>query len=48
MLSLVRYDLVVHMTSAANGAESHYTCDTNDVREESLQEVGHVAYTVPT
>jgi thymidylate kinase/CYTH domain-containing protein len=35
---LFRYDLVVHMTTAANGAEEHYTTENNTARTETLQQ----------
>lgn len=31
-----RYDLVVHMVSASNGAEGHYQLDNNTARKENL------------
>ena len=35
---LSRYDLVVHMVTAANGAEEHYTTENNTARTESPEE----------
>ncbi len=33
-----RYDLVIHMVTAANGAESYYSNETNEARVETLEE----------
>ncbi|GAD06216.1 ATPase AAA [Porphyromonas crevioricanis] len=33
-----RYDAVIHLVTAANGAEEHYTTDNNDLRRETLDE----------
>ena len=33
-----RYDMVIHMVTAANGAEEHYTLDNNSARWESRQQ----------
>ena len=35
---LNRYDLICHLVTAANGAESYYTLSTNHTRTESPQE----------
>jgi len=32
-----RYDQIIHMVTAANGAEKYYTLDTNSVRTEGLE-----------
>eukprot|EP00427_Karlodinium_veneficum_P005905 CAMPEP_0169154666 /NCGR_PEP_ID=MMETSP1015-20121227/52866_1 /TAXON_ID=342587 /ORGANISM="Karlodinium micrum, Strain CCMP2283" /LENGTH=222 /DNA_ID=CAMNT_0009224937 /DNA_START=37 /DNA_END=706 /DNA_ORIENTATION=- len=37
-LLLDRYDAVIHLVSAADGAEKYYDFETNDVRFEGLQE----------
>lgn len=33
-----RYDAVFHLTSAANGAEEHYSLSNNEARTETIQE----------
>lgn len=33
-----RYDLVIHLVSAADGAEAHYSCASNDARTETALE----------
>ena len=33
-----RYDLVLHLVSAANGAEEFYTCENNSARTETVEE----------
>lgn len=35
---LRRYDQIIHLVSAANGAEKYYSADTNGERMENLQE----------
>ena len=32
-----RYDMVVHMVTAANGAPSHYTLENNAARSEGIE-----------
>ena len=32
-----RYDLVIHMSTAADGAEKFYNNDTNEARSEGLK-----------
>lgn len=32
-----RYDLVIHLSSAADGAESYYTLGNNQARSESIE-----------
>lgn len=33
----LRYDLVIHMSTAADGAEEHYTLGNNEARSEGIQ-----------
>ncbi|RYH15755.1 hypothetical protein EON65_31210 [archaeon] len=35
---LKRYDMVCHMTTAAKGAEAHYTLANNEARSETIEE----------
>lgn len=37
-----RYDLVIHITTAANGAEDHYNDKTNSARHESIGFARHI------
>jgi CYTH domain-containing protein/predicted ATPase len=39
---LSRYDLIVHMTTAADGAEEHYTTENNTARTESAQQARYL------
>jgi len=32
-----RYDMVVHLQTAAKGAEEHFTCENNMMRDEGLE-----------
>ena len=41
-----RYDGVIHMVSAAIGAESHYTLENNDARQETVEQAAAADYRV--
>ena len=37
-----RYDGILHLVTAASGAEEHYSLDNNEARTESVEMATHV------
>jgi hypothetical protein len=43
---MIRYDTIIHLVTAAIGAEKYYTTENNDVRFENLQQARDLDFKV--